>query len=912
MSVQLIVYPQNYEGYNANISTASNNFIVDGTSFIGVNFSSDHTITLSNGTQEAIDFYGPALVVNTWKRYHEGVSGVSESGGLVTINPKSGQVQQGLIQKLSNLTVGNWYDIVLDISSIIDTTNAFGISIFSGTNLQQVLPIPTTTGLVTIPFNAFSVDDTIVILGNSNIDQILILNSISVIDSSPIPTGAVQILGDGQVICDLYEDEDIPLTLSVDNFTNAAEKVQSYSKAFKLPATKRNNRIFDQMFEITREVDSKGGLMFNPYKKTKAVLKQNGFILFEGYLRMLNITDKKGEISYNVNLYSEVIALADTLKEKTFRDLDFSELAHEYNYTNIRNSWQGILPVAPLPPGSFAGPTGATITGVLKYPFVDWNHQFSYTNSGMPKLANLESAFRPFIKLKYLIKKIFADSDFTFDSTFFTSLPFDKLFMDFNWGSESQGAAPLRAGALNQAYNFDSGVNFYIDSSSYQKFKMQETVSGNNSLWDNTEYKFVSDVNNLKVSGSYLIKLYNSSGSDRGNSLRFSHFNANGAVLENFYINHDSISGNGYKSQNASYSCTMNTGDYLQVQSKVSTDNIIRISTLPPLSNLTFNYDNDASTVVELLQNLRGDTNQWEFLKGLITMFNLVTIPDEDNPNNIKIEPYKDIFINSSDSVQLDWTEKIDITEIKLTPLIDLNKRTIFKFVEDDEDYIFNQYKNSVGNFLYGSYTSNAGTEFTILTGEEEVIADPFAATIVKPLFNLTPPLVDELIVPTIYSYNQSDDTSESFENSPRIMFNNYVVDMNNTTYSVPAQNGGLGDAVEDQFLQFSHLTDIPTIVTSPPNPSDTQDFHFGECQLFDPIGQATVNNLYKMYWQPYFNELYNPNTRTMTIKVNLSPADINTFKFNDTVFIKNRVFRVNKINYKPNDLATVEFILIP
>ena len=66
------------------------------------------------------------------------------------------------------------------------------------------------------------------------------------------------------------------------------------------------------------------------------------------------------------------------------------------------------------------------------------------------------------------------------------------------------------------------------------------------------------------------------------------------------------------------------------------------------------------------------------------------------------------------------------------------------------------------------------------------------------------------------------------------------------------------------------------------------------------------------MYWRPYFNELYNPDTRTMTLKVNLSPGDINTFKFFDTVFIKNRLFRVNKIDYKPNDLATVEFILIP
>ena len=77
-------------------------------------------------------------------------------------------------------------------------------------------------------------------------------------------------------------------------------------------------------------------------------------------------------------------------------------------------------------------------------------------------------------------------------------------------------------------------------------------------------------------------------------------------------------------------------------------------------------------------------------------------------------------------------------------------------------------------------------------------------------------------------------------------------------------------------------------------------------------LGNSPANNLYALYWKPYFDELYNPDTRIMTIKVNLSPSDINTFKFNDTVFLKNRVFRVNKIDYKPNDLATVEFILIP
>ena len=70
-----------------------------------------------------------------------------------------------------------------------------------------------------------------------------------------VPSTDPNIIDNGQVILDLYEDEDLPLTLSVDDFKNVAEKVQSYSKAFNLPATKRNNRIFDQVFEVTRSDD---------------------------------------------------------------------------------------------------------------------------------------------------------------------------------------------------------------------------------------------------------------------------------------------------------------------------------------------------------------------------------------------------------------------------------------------------------------------------------------------------------------------------------------------------------------------------------------------------------------------------------------------------------------------------------
>jgi hypothetical protein len=318
---------------------------------------------------------------------------------------------------------------------------------------------------------------------------------------------------------------------------------------------------------------------------------------------------------------------------------------------------------------------------------------------------------------------------------------------------------------------------------------------------------------------------------------------------------------------------------------------------------------------MSLLNQSKTDVGQWAFLKGIMTMFNLVSIPDPSNPNNILIEPYADIFLSSGDplnpnyfddnSTELNWTPKVDISEMKLTPLTELNKKTIFKFVEDDDDYSFNTYKKEVFNHLYGSKVYDASA-YTILEGTQEIVAEPFAATVIKPLM----PQYYDIITPAIYAMNE-DGTSSGFDNSPRIMYNNGVKTTVNGYY-IPAQNGGAAVNYETEYLQFSHLSDVPTVVTIPPQPTDTTDFHFGACQFVDPIiGNPTTRNLFNLYWLPYFNELYNPDTRTMTMKVNLNAGDVNKFSFYDVVMIKNRKFRVNKINYKPNDLATVEFILI-
>ncbi len=898
MSVQLILYPQSYEGvYNA-FSGSPYEAIVNGISFTDLDNTQTYTTTSATPFVDTLTNEPPSII-NTWYRFRKNLSGTSAfpTVSLANLVLESNNLNiTGVYQQLSNLTIGQPYVVTINIS----TPQAGGtvvVGAFDGIVPQSPTSYSSNVTQISKIFIASATQMTIMISYSHPAALNLEISSISAL---PIgSTTADPILSDGQVILDLYEDEDLPLTLSVDNFKNVAEKVQSYSKAFNLPATKRNNKIFDQIFEITRSDD---GAIFSPYKKSECVLKQDGFVLFKGYLRLLDVTDKDGEISYNVNLYSEVIALADYLKELSFRDLKFTELEHDYNLTNIQDTWSA-TGVSYTNPSTSGFRTAASV----KYPFVDWNHQFILGASGNPILPNLESAFRPFINIKYIIERIFENTPFTFTSNFFDTTDFKKLYMDFNWGSNDSSTD-----ATIGYYNLASFVPPVIYSTTtYQNFQLNDVSNFSADLnYDNVNHRFVALNNNTQYNLTTNVAIKYLTGVT-GATIRLTHKDSAGNVLNVYgsYYSGSSL----FNALDISQNVLLQQNDTLQVEFK--SDVAGTYGQNPDFGdNIIASVGSGLATTNTLLQNLRGELGQWDFLKGLITMFNLVTIPDENNPNNIKFEPYVDIFINntagetlSERTIEHDWTDKIDVSEMKLEPLTDLNRRTIFKFVEDEDDFAFMNYKHQVGGHLYGSKKFNATDEFNILDGLDEVIAEPFAATVIKPLMSQFP----QFITPAIYAYNSEDDTSEGFENSPRIMYDNGSKTLSSTTYSIPAQNGVGADALVSQFLQFSHLSAIPTITTVPPAITDTRDFHFGECQLL--TGDVpTANNLFNLYWLPYYNELYNPNTRTMTIKVNLNPADINTFKFNDTVFIKNRVFRVNKIDYKPNDLATVEFILIP
>ena len=866
MATQLILYPQSFQGVTSIMSANADEMLVDGINFAYMNSSSSVDMSPFVPHQALVNNY--PSINNTWYRARSTsptpTLPTSTAGSLTMTAPGGGFSTVAIYQSLTSLVVGTSYTVTLNLTTT--DTGVVNIHFFSGLAYIGGISPSYLASASTIQrsFVAPASTITVMITYANSIASTIVMSHISVVETGLTPSQDLSMLDDGQVICDLYEDETIPITLSVDDFKNAAEQVQSYSKAFNLPATKRNNQIFNNLFEVTRSAQN--SITFNPYAKTRCALKQDGFILFEGYLRVLDVSDKEGEISYNVNLYSEVIALADVLGDKTFADIDFSELEHAYDYNNIRNTWNGNKLVVDntLPLGSYAG-TGTT-TGVVRYPFVDWEHSYTVGTNDKPVLPNLESSFRPFITLKYLIQRIFADTNlFTYTSNFIDTNPeFQKLHMDFNWGgdefptadAEYNGNWSTNNAALNQGNGSFKPLALSTDptlsmAGSTLPPNYDETPISDNLITATTTNEM------YKISYNYVVR--NTGGSTEIVNFQWIH-TASGVAQPPINPRIENMQNTGVTWGHYIGTFTIvleNIGDTIQAQFKASSN----VSQYNNLSRVTF-VQSSFTITSATLNTLRGELGQWDFLKGIMTMFNLVSMPDPQNPNNILIEPYNDIFLNNSDSEQLDWTDKVDVSQIKLKPLTDLNKITTFKFAEDDDDYIFNVYKKSVQGHLYGSKVFDAtlttGGLASVLDGEKEIEAEPFAATVSKPLMSQ----FSDFIVPSIYAYNADDGTSEGFDNAPRIMYmvgTRKSTDPNlpftSTVYSVPAQNGGLGDAQENEFLQFCHLTDVPTVISNPPDPDDTIDFHFGECQLINPIGEPTPNNLFNMYWLPYFNE---------------------------------------------------------
>jgi len=942
MSLQLVLHPQEYNGQYTYSSVVSSTNLIADPLFYFANFMLTTTaVTTSTPSETAMLSSVP---VQAWKSYHTS-GGSFDATAAPTITTSSNKInltstgtgKSGAYQLVDGLNIGTHYDItVLVTTGAVGTfsiRNFGGSSVTTGGTSYDVIGgngytlgnSLTTTAAVNLTYTFTATQESMIFCMNweSPGNTVILINKV-VLKQSPA-TPLITDIDDGQVILDMYSHESLPLTLSIDNFKNIAEKTQSYSKAFSLPATKHNNKIFNHLYDVTIATQGQSDV-FNPYKISKATLKEDGHTIFEGSLTLISITDKEGEVSYNVNLFSSSISLKTSIGNKTFADFNngFDELTHEYHKTNIKGSWIGSLPVTALPLGSHAGATGATTTNVLKYPFCRYNGDITQfttgANEGYPVFWKLSDAFRPWIKVKYLFDRIISEAGFQYQSDFIEGIgnyagtstshepDFKRLFMDFNWGNDANPSSLSGAETAEYIRNNDASNN--TATTSFQKILWNNNEANLVSQgWVTADDEFVAATDNTVYDLVWNINIQTFGAS--GYQVNLWKEDASTGITSSEWASYHTSSGSDVVMHSGTINITLDAGDKLYFQFKKSSGSVIQginATQSVPTCDLTSSIMSSYTDTTVLLTK-RSKVKQWEFVKDIFTMFNLVVLKSKDNDTVLKIEPYGDIFKNTEGTTDItqklyDWTDKVDLSEVKLTP-VKLKKQVEFNYKKDDKDYATGVYENSTG-YVFGNYEIDASS-FSVSTGVQKLELKVFGSTFCTPLFA---DFSSTLTVPQIVT-QKSDGTIEGFDNKPRILYDvsgdqsthTNLPQLSYGTYRIPAA-AGLGNEDQSYVCLFSHVTDLPTVVGS-------RDFNFGAHQIISSTGNTPVKNLFNEYWSPYYDELYDSDTKTMSVKVLLTPLEISNINFYDLIQIKNRQYRINKIDYKPSQLSTVELILL-
>ena len=993
MSLQLTLYPQKHEGQYTWQSTANPaNLVSDPTFFFASN---SYFFTISDQTSsspiwDALNTYHPVAAwigFRTTGGVFAGTDDPSSNGYILTLPSTAPGSYSGVYQRVLNLTQGVVYDIDIYIKQeargvLFIGVPGQGMSYTLGTNTYYQPGVFSTyfSGNTNTNFHytqSFTAPNSSVVLpisfyGTQGDD--LEIWSVSV-KQSPLSLTFSDV-SDGQVVVDLYDHKPVPMTLSVDDFKKMAEKPQSYSKSFNLPGTKKNNRIFNSLFDPTTSVFDNSDA-FNPHLITKAVLKEDGHTIFDGHLKLIDIKDKAGEISYNVNLFSKSVSLKSILGSKTFNDFDggasgggsgLQELLHQFTKAEIKKSWLGRLPITVPVPSGYTGymthlPTGSatstkctggeTTTNVLKYPFVQWNGGITQQSGGSqnswPVLNEMPNAFRPWIRIKYLFDRILGEAGFTYQSDFIDGTgnyanpqgyannvrkypDFQRLFMDFNWGSKN---TPGNFGDTQEiSYTRDnaSSTNYITPANTWVNIRFSD---GEDALvahgWNAVDNQFVCPQDNWLYTIHYSVKIYNNNASGDHYNIKLARYNSSGGHEED-------ISGHWGNTPGSQSVITFSGGNSTIAQK----DDVIKLICKKLAPNPGLNGDirqGDPSNTNEVTGTLsvsiepldmdsntlllkRGKIKQWDFIKDIMTMFNLYILQDKDDHTKLKIESYDDIFIDNEHTTNInqvthDWTDRVDINEMEMKPM-KLKKEASWRFKEEKKDYAHGVYFGATGD-LFGN--SGITTSATVPTGEEKIALKVFASTFCKPLFSN---FAAVLTVPQILT-QQASGVIEGFENTPRILYDVSgdqttagvgtsnlpqlpIANSVQKTYQFPSFHGVTGEA-QSRFCQFLHVSDIPTS-------SSVRDFNFGTMQLVTSMtgagGSNTTRNIFNEYWAPYYDELYHSDTMSVKIKVLLTPQEMAIINFYDKVMVKNREYRINKIDYKSNELSTVELILLP
>lgn len=758
-------------------------------------------------------------------------------------------------------------------------------------------------------------------------------------------TSLILYLNNEWVNVDIFDEIPISLVIQETDITNFQGRRSPYSKQFTVPGTSNNCRVFEEYYEVN-------GIDFNPLIKIDAVVTYRGTDIFTGICRLLSVNIKPTGIEFELYLMGEVADFVSQLKDFSLQELDWVDLQHELSYDNLVESWK-----------AKNDETSGLFGGKILYPMINYGlpyqpssttPSFSYEFTGSTGFYQIGRAiqpnvFKPAVRIKTIIDKIFENTSYTVQSEFFDTDYFKSIYMDtFQDGTIGTSSAsgvtnqnifkvymrsttilrPSALGTQNMRW-WNLGLDGY---NPLNLFKLAPAPSNPNvpginppvpaqnesyfrvpfagTYFFNMKFTFSGEGNIPSdfVAGQFFAR--------KGPSLASIDGGGNFAATTPIFSN-AAPSGAAF---NWFFSGNCNSGDYVKIVWNTAQ------SSNPGQAQITFRGFNSGGVVTPapvwelyespqvnspvLVDFQKGMPNikAIDFFRSMVTMFNLVIVQDELN-KVITIEPYN-WYYNDADRVKKDFTQILDLnSSYRVEPLsMDLSKELnwTYNIVQGDLVQIKKELtgsSGSVSDYYNTLFAAENGYTFgkyayvstgNLLTGEQTYEL-PFSSLPTETVSGST-----YVIIPGVYQLN-SQQQQLPFSSKPHIFFwvgNRYAYTDNNK--SSGSQWWLLSGATAYAYTTIptvSHLSSLD--ITIPEYVSDLNfgsDFDFFTDDNPQPI-QFTPFTLYNTFWMDYIENNYSNETKRLLGRFYFTPLDVYETKFNDKIFIKDSYYRLEKIN---------------
>lgn len=701
---------------------------------------------------------------------------------------------------------------------------------------------------------------------------------------------------------DLFDDEEISINLSVQNYKELDKIFTDFTQSFTIPATGRNNEILahyyrtdvdsllitdkgfinaESLFEAYEArvlnnggevegrdccisaLDALGGSYYETSEagsfdgrlRPTARIEINSLLFRDGVIQIEQVLMKGTEpYAYTFTFYGYLVNLTDLFGEDYLYDLDLSAYDHDYNGATIQSGFD----------------SNSLFSGEVIYPMMspvrNWVYDVLATDPNHDNDIHYDAAhghginyyeLKPAIKVVKLLEAIEAKYGVTFSGSFLSDTQFNKLYL---WAHRFEGYLYDNASAIEwQVINFDN------NSGGGTQFDLATDI------WTVAEtHEHQLRVTVYAPSASYELGLF-----------------VNG--VESGIAREDASAGF-VTSTFDGYIFTAGDQVQLKIRPQLPVTMTYQVTAFGGWTSddgipdtLQFGVDQTSTATYSFqlaMSPLMPEIKVADFLSGIVKMHNLVVVPTSES--SFSFYTLDDWYAAGN---EIDLQTFIDINEVEVKRP-DLFRRIQYKYQETDQILGFQYRKtNTVG---YGDLNSDFQFD-----GDEFQVELPFECPLFEKLTNYQGHGTGTAIPSNVLVYksitNEADDTGafNPYVGAPVLIYADWSLDISSNPVGFIDESLTNTQVNTVWYVNTSSSVSGTGLAYSLTWGSDIDPYYL------EPIGKS----LFQTYWSDYIIDLYAKQKRVYQVNAVLPLGKILNLDLNNLIVWNNQKFRINNVN---------------